>query len=75
MDFGFSGRGGAWCRSCCGWQGEAGVKWFIVFACAVVWFVATHSAKCIKYAERDEFLYMMPVGDVMVPVYDKPCLV
>ena len=26
-------------------------------------------------AERDEFLYMMPVGDVMVPVYDKPCLV
>ena len=51
------------------------MKWFIVFACAVVWFVATHSAKCIKYAERDEFLYMMPVGDVMVPVYDKPCLV
>ena len=44
--------------------------------CAVaVWFVATHRAKCIKYAERDEFLYMMLVGDVTVPVYDKPCLV
>ena len=82
MDFEFSGRGGARRRSCCGWQGEAGVKGFIVFACAVVvvcavavWFVATHSAKCIKYAERDEFLYMMLVGGVMVPVYDKPCLV
>ena len=82
MYFEFSGRGGAWRRSCCGWQGEAGVKGFIVFACAVVvvcavavWFAATHRAKCIKYAERDEFLYMMPVGDVMVPAYDKPCLV
>ena len=82
MDFEFSGTGGAWRRSCCGWQGEAGVKGFIVFACAVVvvcavavWFVATHRAKCIKYAERDEFLYMMLVGDVTVPVYDKPCLV
>ena len=82
MYFEFSGRGGAWRRSCCGWQGEAGVKGFIVFACAVVvvcavavWFAATHSAKCIKYAERDEFLYMMLVGGVMVPVYDKPCLV
>ena len=81
MDFGFSGRGGAWRRSCCGWQGVAEMKGFIVFACAVVvvcavavWFVATHRAKCIKYAERDEFLYMMPVGGVMVPVYDKPCL-
>ena len=79
MDFEFNGRGGAWRRSCCGWQGEAGVKGFIVFACAVVvvcavavWFVATHRAKCIKYAERDEFL--MLVGGVMVPVYDKPCL-
>ena len=58
------------------------MKGFIVFACAVVvvcavavWFAATHSAKCIKYAERDEFLYMMLVGGVMVPVYDKPCLV
>ena len=81
MYFEFSGRGGAWRRSC-GWQGEAVVKGFIVFACAVVvvcavavWFVATHRAKCIKYAERDEFLYMMLVGGVTVPVYDKPCLV
>ena len=69
MYFEFSGRGGAWRRSCCAWQGEAGVKGFIVFACAVVvvcavavWFVATHRAKCIKYAARDEFLYMMPVA-------------
>ena len=82
MYFEFSGRGGAWRRSCCGWRGEAGVKGFIVFACAVdvvcavaVWFAATHSAKCIKYAERDEFLYLMWVGGVAVPVYDKPCLV
>ena len=81
MDFGFSGRGGTWCRSCCGWRGEAGVKWFIVFTCAVVaatllaaWFTITHSAKCIKYAERDEFLYLMWVGGVAVPVYTKPCL-
>ena len=81
MDFGFSGRGGAWRRSCCGWQ-EVVVEGFIVFACAVVvvcavavWFAATHRAKCIKYAERDEFLYMVWVGGVMVPVYDKPCLV
>ena len=58
------------------------MKGFIVFACAVVvvcavavWFAATHSAKCIKYAERDEFLYLMWVGGVAVPVYDKPCLV
>ena len=57
------------------------MKWYIAFTCAVVvvcavavWFVATHSAKCIKYAERDEFLYLMWVGGVMVPVYDKPCL-
>ena len=82
MDFGFSGRGGAWCRSCCGWQGVTEMKGFIVFACAVVvvcavaaWFTITHSAKCIKYAERDEFLYLMWVGGVAVPVYDKPCLV
>ena len=32
MDFEFSGTGGAWRRSCCGWQGEAGVKGFIAFA-------------------------------------------
>ena len=58
------------------------MRGFIAFTCAVVaatllaaWFAATHSAKCIKYAERDEFLYMMLVGGVMVPVYDKPCLV
>ena len=57
------------------------MKWFIVFACAVVaatllaaWFTITHSAKCIKYAERDEFLYLMWVGGVAVPVYIKPCL-
>ena len=81
MDFEFSGRGGAWRRSCCGWQGVAEMKGFIVFACAVVvvcavavWFAATHSAKCIKYAERDEFLYLMWVGGVAVPVYIKPCL-
>ena len=57
------------------------MKWYIAFTCAVVvvcavavWFVATHSAKCIKYAERDEFLYMMWVGGDAVPVYGKPCL-
>ena len=82
MYFEFSGRGGAWRRSCCGWQGVTEMKGFIVFACAVVeicavavWFAATPSAKCIEYAERDEFLYMVWVGGVMVPVYDKPCLV
>ena len=75
MYFEFSGRGGAWRRSCCGWQWEAGVKGFIVVCAVAVWFVATHRAKCIKYAERDEFLNMMLVGDVTVPVYDKPCLV
>ena len=49
------------------------MKGFIVFACAVVVvcavavrFAATHSAKCIKYAERDEFLYLMWVGGVFV---------
>ena len=63
-------------------DGAVEMKGFIMFACAVVvvcavavWFVATHRAKCIKYAERDEFLYMVWVGGVMVPVYDKPCLV
>ena len=57
------------------------MKWYIAFTCAVVvvcavavGFVATHSAKCIKYAERDEFLYMMWVGGDAVPVYGKPCL-
>ena len=87
MYFEFSGRGGAWRRSCCGWQGVVEMKGFIVFAvvvvCAVVvvacavavWFAATHSEKCIKYAERDELLYMVPVGRVMAPVYGKPCLV
>ena len=57
------------------------MKWFIAFTCAVVvatllaaWFVTTHSAKCIEYAERDEFLYLVWVGGVAVPVYDKPCL-
>ena len=74
MYFEFSGRGGAWRRSCCGWQGVE-VKGFIVVCAVAVWFVATHRAKCIKYAERDEFLYMVWVGGVMVPVYDKPCLV
>ncbi len=58
------------------------MRGFIAFTCAVVavtllaaWFTITHSAKCIKYAERDEFLYLMWVGGVAVPVYDKPCLV
>ena len=75
MYFEFSGRGGAWRRSCCGWQG-GGRSEGVYCVCAVaVWFAATHRAKCIKYAERDEFLYMMLVGDVTVPVYDKPCLV
>ena len=57
------------------------MKWYIAFTCAVVaasmvasGLVATHSAKCIKYAERDEFLYMMWVGGDAVPVYGKPCL-
>ena len=57
------------------------MRGFIAFTCAVVaatllaaWFTITHSAKCIKYAERDEFLYPMWVGGVAVPVYDKPCL-